>query len=186
MKKFFAIFFILMAANISAARADVVKLSEIGVQQFVHSIAGIIYSDDFQKETPLLLTNAVKIENTELPEIGTTNFVCQYGLKTAAAPEGEIIFFVDGDEKVSALKIVSYSNETIQNPTLLLMLALRVVGLTQADAEFLVTNLNGEDFLATSVVWSNELNRSVVLIAGGRAQAVEGFQFMVMASDKQN
>lgn len=185
MKKFLAIFFILMAANISAANAEVVKISEIGVQQFINAVTTIIYSDEFQKEIPLLITDAVKIENTEMPEIGQSAFVCHYGLKTASAPDGEIIFFVDDEEKVSALKVVGYSNEVIQNSTMLVMISLRVLGLTQADAEFLVNNLEGEDSFASSIVWSNELNRCIVLMASARPQAEQGFQFTLMASDKK-
>lgn len=186
MKKFLAIFFIVIAANISVARADVLRVSEIGVNEFVHSIAAVIYSEDFQKETPLLLTNATKIENTEMPEIGKAAYVCQYGLKTAAAPEGEIIFFVDGEEKVSALKIVAYSEKSAENAGAMLALSLNTLGLRQADAEYLINNLSGEDFIATSIVWSKEKQRCFVLLAGGRPQAEEGFQFVVMASDKKD
>ena len=176
----------IMLANISAANAEVVRVSDIDVQKFVHSMADVIYTEEFQKETPLLITNAVKVENAELPEIGKAAWGCQYGLKTADAPDGEILFFVDDTEKVSAFKIVGYSEQSVENATILLILALSTTGLTQSEAEFLLNNLSDDDTLASSVVWSPEINRCVVLIAGARAQAAEGFQFMVMATDKQN
>ncbi len=186
MKKFLAIFFIIVAANFSVARAGVIKISEIDVQQFVHSIAGVIYSEEFQKEIPLFISNAAKFENAELPEIGSAAYVCQYGLKTATAPEGEIIFFVDGEEKVSALKIVGYSADSAKDSVVLLMLTLSTLGLTQADAEFLVNNLNDDEFLASSIVWSEAKQRCFVLMAGARTQSEEGFQFMLIASDKKD
>ena len=185
MKKFLAIFFLIMAANISTARADVLRISEMDVQTFVHSIAAIIYDEEFQKKMPLLMTNATKIENAEFPEIGKVAYVCQYGLKTSSKAEGEIIFFVDGEEKVYALKIVGYSNQAAENAGAMLAVSLNVLGLTQADAEYLFNNLSGEDFIATSIVWSEEKQRCFVLMAGGRPQAEEGFQFVVMASDKK-
>ncbi len=188
MKKFFTIFFIClaMAANISVARADMIRVSDVDVQNFVHSIANVIYSEEFQKEKPLLLTNAAKIENTEFPEIGKTAYVCQFGLKTATAPDGEIIFFIDSEEKVFAFKIVGYSNQSAENASVLLFIALQNLGLTQADAEFLINNLSDDEFLASSIVWSETKNRCFVLMAGARAQSAEGFQFVVVASDKKD
>ena len=185
MRKIFLAFIVcfVMAANV--ASAAMVRVSDDDVQKVIHSIADVIYTDEFQKETPLLLTNAVKFENAELPEIGNTAWGCQYGLKTATAPDGEIVFFVDDEEKVSALKIVGYSEQSAQNATLLLMVAMNAVGLTTADAEFLITNLNDDEMLASSIVWSNEKNRCFVLMAGARPQSKEGFQFMLVASDKK-
>ena len=186
MKKFLAVFFLVMAANISVVSAAMLRVADVGVNEFVHSMANIIYDEKFQKEIPLLMTNAEKIENSEFPEIGKAAYVCQYGLKTSAAPEGEIIFFVDGEEKVSALKIVGYSEKAAENAGAVLAVSLNALGLTQADAEYLFNNLNGEDFVATSIVWSEEKQRCFVLMAGGRPQAAEGFQFVLMASDKKD
>ena len=186
MKKFLAVFFILMAANVSLASAAMLRVYEGGVNELVHSIAAIVYDEQFQKEKPLLITNFSKFENTELPEVGKEIFVGQFGLKTAAAPEGELVFFVDNEEKVSALKIVGYNDSAAEDAGVLLLVALQVLGLSQADAEFLMTNLNDDDTLASSIVWSEERQRCFVLMAGASPQAREGFQFAVMASDKKD
>ena len=186
MKKFWAIFFLITVVNISVARAEILPVSDFDVQKFVHSMADLIYTEEFQEERPLLLTNAAKIENTEFPEIGKDAYICQYGLKTATEPEGEIVFFIDSEEKVSALKIVGYSEQSGESATILLVTALRAAGLELYNAEFLLTNLSDNEFLASSVVWSDEMQRCFVLMAGARAQAAEGFQFMLMASDVQN
>ena len=186
MKKFLVLFLIVMAANISSASAAMLPVAEVGVNEFVKSMADFVYSEEFQKKLPLLITNAVKIENTELPEIGAYSWACQYGLKTSSEPEGEIIFFVDGEEKVSALKIVCYSEQYAENAGVLFFVITQALGMTQADAEFLLSNLNDDEILASSVVWSKERNRCFVLMAGARAQKAEGFQLMLMASDKQN
>lgn len=186
MKKFLAIFLIIIAGNISSASAAMLPVAEVGVNEFVHSMAEIVYSEDFQKEKPLLITNAVKIENKDLPEIGEYSWACQYGLKTSSQPEGEIIFFVDGADKVSAVKLVCYSEQYAENAGVLFAVITRVLGIRQADAEFLLSNLNDDEILASSIVWSEERQRCFLLMAGARAQSAEGFQFMLMASDKQN
>lgn len=186
MKKFWAIFLIIIAANVSTASAAMLPVAEVGVNELVKSIADIVYSEKFQKEKPLLITNAVKIENKELPEIGAYSWACQYGLKTSAQPEGEIIFFVDGAEKVSAVKIVCYSEQYAENAGVLFAVITQALGIRQADAEFLLSNLNDDEILASSIVWSEERQRCFLLMAGARAQSAEGFQFMLMASDKQN
>lgn len=186
MKKLFVAFFICSIITASVASAEMLRVSDDDVQKFVHSIADIIYTDEFQKEMPLLITNAVKIENTEMPEIGSIAWACQYGLKTESKPDGEIIFFTDSEEKISALKIVGYSEKSAQSATLLLLLSLRAAGVTQADAEFLLNNLKDDEILKSSIVWSKEKNRCFVLMAGARPQSEEGFQFALIASDKQN
>ena len=185
MRKIFLAFIVcfVMAANV--ASAAMVRVSDDDVQKVIHSIADVIYTDEFQKETPLLLTNAVKFENVELPEIGNTAWGCQYGLKTATAPDGEIVFFVDDEEKVSALKIVAYSEKAGENAVVLLFTTLQTLGLTQADAELLINKLSDDEVLASSFVWSAEKNRCYVLMAGARPQSEEGFQFMLVASDKK-
>lgn len=186
MRKIFLAFIVcfLMAANV--ASAAMLRVSDDDVQKVVHSIADMIYTDEFQKETPLLLTNAVKFENTELPEIGNTAWGCQYGLKTATAPDGEIVFFVDDEEKVSALKIVAYNEKAGENAAILLFTTLQSLGLTPADAELLINKLSDDEVLASSFVWSAEKNRCYVLMAGARQQSEDGFQFVLVASDKQN
>ena len=185
MKKFLTIFFIVMTANISLASAEMLRISEGGVNELVRSIAAIVYDEQFQKEKPLLLTNFSKFENGEFPEIGKEIFAGQFGLKTSNAAEGEITFFVDNEEKVSAMKIVGYNNSAAEDAGVLLLVALQVLGLTQADAEFLLTNLNDDETLASSIVWSEEKQRCFVLMAGARPQAAEGFQFVLVASDKK-
>ena len=186
MRKIFlaGLIYILTAANI--ASAAMLNVSDDNVQNFIHSIADTIYTDKFQKEMPLLLTNAAKIENAELPEIGSVVWACQYGLKTSAQPDGEILFFVNGEEKVTALKVVGYTEQSIQSAVELLIVALEKAGLTRADAEFLLNNLKDDEVLASSIVWSESKKRCFLLMAGGRPQAAEGFQFTVMASDKKN
>ena len=186
MKKFLAIFLIIIATNISSASAEMLPVADVGVNEFVHSIAGVVYDENFQKNFPLLITNAAKFENTELPEVGEYSWACQYGLKTSSQPEGEIIFFVDKEEKVSAVKIVCYSEQYSDNAGVLFFAVTHALGIRQADAEFLLSNLNDDEILASSVVWSEERQRCFVLMAGARAQSAEGFQVMLMASDKQN
>lgn len=186
MRKLFVAMLICLTMAANVANAAMLNVSEMHVQEFIHSIADTIYTEEFQKETPLLLTNAVKIENTEMPEIGAVVWACQYGLKTSAAPDGEILFFVDGAEKVTALKIVGYAEQSIQDSVILLKVALKNLGLTQADAEFLINNLKDDEVLASSIVWSESKQRCFVLMAGGRPQAAEGFQFTLVASDKKN
>lgn len=186
MRKIFLVFLVCLMAAANVASAEMLRISEDGVQKFIGSMTGVVYNEDFQKEKPLLLTDAAKIENTEMPEIGASAWACKYGLKTATAPEGEIIFWVDGEEKVSALKVVGYSENSAESALLLLMVAMNAAGLTSADAEFLISNLSDDEVLASSVVWSKERNRCFVLMASGRPQAAEGFQLVLVASDKQN
>ena len=186
MRKIFLAFAICLVMAANTASAEILKVYDSDAQTLIKSIAEVIYTEEFQKEMPMLLTNAAKIENNEFPEIGKTAWVCQYGLKTSAQPDGEIIFFTDGEEKVSALKIVAYSEQAGENAVVLLFTTLKVLGLTQADAEFLLGNLNNNEVLAASNVWSAEKNRNFVLMAGVRPQAAEGFQFVLVASDKKN
>lgn len=186
MRKIFLTFLVFMLAASNVASAEILRISEMDVQKFVHSIANTIYTDEFQKKVPLLMSNAAKIENIEMPEIGSTAWACQYGLKTSAQPDGEIIFFTDNEEKVSAVKIVGYSEKSAENAGIFLFIVMKAVGLTQTDAEFLVNNLKDDEVLASSMVWSKEKNCCFLLMAGARPQSAEGFQFMLMASDKQN
>lgn len=186
MRKIFLTFLIyfVMAANV--ASAEVMRVSDDDAQTFIHTLAEIVYDEEFQAELPLLLTNAEKFENTEMPEIGKTAWGCQFGLKTATKPEGEIVIFTDNEEKVYAIKVLGYYETSIQNTMTMLVMALRVAGLNQGDTEFLITNLKEDDFLSSSIVWSAEKNRCFVLIAGAQEQFPEGFQFVVVASDKKD
>ena len=186
MRKIFLTFLICFVMAASVASAEVMRVSDDDAQTFIHTLAEIVYDEEFQAELPLLLTNAVKIENTEMPEIGNTAWGCQFGLKTATAPEGEIVIFTDNEEKVYALKVVGYSESSLQNAMTMLVMALRVAGLNQGDTEFLITNLKDDDFLSSSIVWSAEKNRCFVLMATGREESEGGFQFTLVASDKQD
>ena len=184
MKKFLAVFFVLMVVNISFAHAELLRVSEDGVNELVHKIADTIYDEQFQKEKPLLITNFSKFENTEFPEIGKEAWVGQFGLKTADKPDGEIVFFVDAEEKVSSLKIVGHSEQSVENASIVLFVTLRALGLPQEDIEFLMTNLNNDEVLPSSIVWSEKKHCCFVLMAGARPNSTEGFQFVVMATDK--
>ena len=186
MRRIFLAFLICIVMTTNVASAEMIRVSDDDVQTFIHSLTDIIYSEEFQAELPLLLTNAVKIENIEMPEINSEAWGCQFGLKTAAEPEGEIIFFTDNEEKVYALKVLGYSEASIQNAITMLVMSLRVAGLNQGDTEFLITNLKEDEFLASSIVWSAEKNRCFVLIAGAQEKIPEGFQFTLVANDKKD
>lgn len=186
MRKIFLTFLVFMVTAANVASAELLRVSEMDVQKFVHSIANIIYADEFQQKFPLIMSNAAKFENTEMPEIGKTAWACKYGLKTSEKPDGEIIFFTDSEEKVSAVQVVGYSKESAESAALMLLMAMHTVGLTPADSEFLVNSLKDDEILSSSTIWSKEKNCYVVLMAQALPQSDEGFKLVLMANDKNN
>lgn len=177
---------ILVAVNVEFAHAAVVRIAEVDAPTFIKAMNAAIYTEEFQKETPLIMTEPIKVKNEEMPEIGTTAYGCNFGLKTDSAHSGDILFFVDGEDKVSALKIVAYSDAAGAAAMNLLMTAAKIAGLTDADVEFLIVNLDGGNGMASSVVWSDSRNRCYVLITTDRPKPAEGFQLLLIADDKKN
>lgn len=185
MKKiFFAIFFTLIfAADNLTCHANLTRVADVGAENLYQTMQTFLQAGVKQTNMPLVAAKLFRAPGGDDSKYGLSAWACYYGLTTSSQPDGEVLFSVNGEGYVSALKVISYSSQKKDTAAIMLVSCLGAIGLTTEEAGQLLNNLEGNENILMSQVWSSAKKRTFLLMAAPRMQSNEGFQFMIAADD---
>ena len=160
------------------------RISDYGAENLHSIIQNMAYRGRNNPNTPpLVVADLFRAANADMPEYNSYAWACYYGVENSSQPDGEIFFSVNGQGYVSTLKVISYSNQTVNTTSYVMAMCLVSLGLSEQEIDSLLKNFEGSDVIKMSRVWSNAQNKNFLLTLTPRVVSNEGFQFLIMATD---
>ena len=139
MKKFFlltiALLLSLSAAASAQANYNFMRVSDLGAQAFVDRMGyGNIYQTLKQQGTVVAFTAPAHHPELEDPQKfqGLTVYASVFGIQGSQTPNGQLVFYVDGEGCVFAVRVINEGNPQLSY--VVLLMTMEAIGLNDQEA----------------------------------------------------